>query len=417
MHHVLIGDAAYLQIEDSAPDNHGVGDLHYKRLSIAEDLAYFGQYFLLGHVNSSDATEPGLMMRGKDPELTDYPSLEGFGCCLLARLNSTNDKIRDVEFTSEQRDFPVIGAGFSDIFGIIARGATNIDQLRGHIKDYLVSQGQGAKYPVFLERTGWHYIAKAKIVNPDNEPVVNADVKCVCKVGSSEYFSRTENGYTDENGETSYIEVFPDSSYLRIEYNSKTFDIPIYIDPDGPTNVAVDLGTLEINPFDLSRFNRFLIRGHVSGKLHKHSSSSADTEYWTDISFDVGTYLLGSFTGNTFTAEWDTAIYANPVNDSGSATIVIDVQTKSLVSAQASFIEPASSYALKREYSVSIGSMYNPKTWDIYDITFEIEGEDACMFLESLNYRTYNSAGADWYELLEYDCDEESSLLVTVHGY
>jgi len=417
MHHVLIGDAAYLQIEDSAPDNHGVGDLHDKRLSITEDMAYFGQYYLLGHVNAVDPIEPGLLMRGKDPDLLDYPSLEGFGCALLARLNSTNNKIRDMEFTSDQRDFPVVGASFSDIFGIIAKGAVNIDQLREHIKEYLVSKGQRDKYPVILERLGWRYNARAKILNPDGDPLLGASVKCVAKVGSTEYFTRTEYGSTDDSGETSYIEIFPDSSYLRVEYNGKTYDLPIYADPTQSTNVPVELGELEIDPFDLSRFNVFSIDCIARGKMVLHSSYSPDQEYWVDFDLDIGYLIEGSFTGNTFTAEWDTAIYANPVNCTGNVSITIDPQGKRLISATADFIEPASINATKREYEISIGSISSPERWDENQIYFNIEGESACQFINDLWYRTYNEAGLNWFELIDHECNSESIVRVALGAY
>ncbi len=417
MHHVLVGDDKYLQLENSAPDNHGIGDLHYERQTIVEDIAYFGQYFLLGNVNSADATEPAIMMHGKDPELKDYPSYEGFACCLLARLHATNPKIRDMEFTSQQRDFPVVGASFADLFGIIAKGAVNVDQLREHIREYLKSKGQGDKYPVILERLGWRYIAKATIVNENGDPVKHADVKCVAKVGSTEYFTRTENGYTDANGETSYIEVFPDSSYLRVEYNSQSHDIPIYIDPDGATNVLVELGTVEIQAIDLSRFNGFYINGLVRGKLKTHSTYHPDSEHWTDFDFNTDHGLQGSFSGNTFTAVWDTAMYANPVNCSGTVSITINPKNKSLVSAHTDFVEPASINAKKREYSLSIGSIPVAERWDENLIHFKLEGEQACWFIEQLNYRTYNDEGLDWYELIEFECDENSFIIVTVNAY
>ena len=417
MNHVLVGDATYLQIEDSAPDNHGVGDLHYKRLSIAEDMAYFGQYFLLGHVNSVDPTEPGLMMRGKDPELTDYPSLEGFACCLLARLNSTNAQIRDVEFTSEQRDFPVIGASFSDILGIIARGATTVDQLRGHIKEYLTGKGQSSIYPIFLERIGWHYIASATIHDEDGNPVSGAQIKCVCKNGSTEYFTRSENIQTDNNGYTNYFEAFPDSSLLRVEYNGNTTDIPIYIDPNGPTNVAVDLGTLEINPFDLSRFHRFFINVYVQGKYINHYNYRDDTEHWTGYSSDVGTYILGSFNGNTFTATWDTSMYANPVNNSGTATITLDPENKRLVSAQTDYIDPASGDYYQYSHHIKIGSISNAERWNEHEIWFRLEGEGACFFLHEFYGRTYSVDDFHWYEITEYECDENSVVEVWLTAY
>jgi len=416
MNHVLVGDAVYLQIENSAPDNHGVGDSHYLRTTIAEDMAYFAQYFLIGNVNSADVTEPGLFLRGKDPELTDYPSLEGFAACLLARLNSTATTIRDVENTSVQRDFPVVGAGFPDLFGIIDRGAVNVDQLRDHVKEYLASTGQAAKYPVVLERVGWHYLAKAKIVNENGDPVVNADVKCVCKVGSTEYFTRTENGYTDNQGQTSYIEVFPDSSYLRVEYNGASHDIQIYIDPDGPTHVALDLGELEVSTFDLSQFVYFHIGGCVNAKLLQHQEGHDDTEYWTDLYFNAGSYIKGSFTGNVFTAVWDTAIYANPVNDSGRAEIEINVQSQSLVGVQTDWIDPASGDATKREYSLQVAAIPTIK-WTDLDMTFEITGENTCLFLNGFSYRTYNDPGYYWVEMTDYECNEESFIRVTVYAY
>ncbi len=417
MHHVLVGDDTYLTLENSAPDNHGIGDLHYQRQTIVEDIAYFGQYYLLGNVNAADATEPAMMLIGKDPELKDYPSFEGFACCLLARLNSTRPQIRDMEFASDQRDFPVVGASFSDLFGIIAKGAVNVNQLRDHIKEYLKSKGQGDKYPVILERLGWRYIARATIVNEDGEPVTNADVKCVAKVGGTEYFTRTENGYTDENGETSYIEVFPDSSFLRVEYNDQTHDIPIYVDPDGATNVLVELGKVEIQAMDLSRFIGFNISGLVRGKLKAHSTYHPDSEYWIDFDFDTDHGLRGSFSGNTFSAEWDTSMYANPVNCSGTVTITIDPQNKTLVSARTEFVEPASISAKKREYSVSISSIPDAERWDENIIYFRVEGEMACWFIQELNYRTYNDEELDWYELLEFECNEESFIIVTVNAY
>ena len=417
MNHVLVGDAIYLQIEDSAPDNHGLGDIHYMRTTIAEDMAYFSQYFEIGSVNSTDATEPGLLLKGRDPELNDYPSYEGFACCLLARLNSTNSQIRDVEDLSTQRDVPVVGASFPDLFGIIAQGAVNVNQLRDNIKDYLTAKGQVDKFPVILERLGWRYNAKAKIVNEDGDPVVNATVKCVCKVGSTEYFSRTNNGYTQSNGETSYIEIFPYNSYLRVEYNQKTFDFPIYADPNGATHVPVDLGTLEINSLDLSQFKHYDLRTYVRGKVHTHSTYYPDDEHWTDISFSEGYSLHGSFSGNTFTAVWDTTLYAGSVKSVGTFTIMVDPQSKSMVGALAEFIQPASMGSIAKEYSVTYGPISSAENWDDNRIHFIVEGQAACQIISELNFRTYPDGDDDWYELLEFECNEESVVEITLTTY
>ncbi len=90
MHHMLVGDARYLVIEDLAPTGHGLGQIHADRRTITEDIAYFGQFLLRGGVNSSDPTEPGMLIPGVRPWMADAPSAEGMACCLLARMHSVD---------------------------------------------------------------------------------------------------------------------------------------------------------------------------------------------------------------------------------------------------------------------------------------------------------------------------------------
>ena len=301
MHHMLLSDELYLQLENAAPDNHGIGDIHPGRPSIGEDVAYFSQFLLRGGVGNYDPTEPAFMLQNRHPHVDDFPSVEGLACCLLARLWSTDPTIAKFGDRTVRLPIPTVGASMADLLSLIALGAGTIDELREDVATYLAGRGQSDRLPVILERIGWRYIARARLVDQDGNPLRNVTVRKYAVSNLVEYVPTTEFGITDDDGYLQETYVFPMDSYLRVEHLGQTFDLPIYVDPSRPTNQAVDLGTLTVgNALDLSLAQYGKIELRLYGSFNDTGGQHDD---WITLS-SYG-WLTGSLAGDVFTGAAD----------------------------------------------------------------------------------------------------------------
>jgi hypothetical protein len=254
MHHMLVGDASYLNIEDSVPDNHGLGDIIGNRRCIAEDVAYFSQFLLTSSVGAADPTEPSQLYRRIYPEAVDAPSAEGMGLCLLACLMNTDLTIGDLNNGTDRRAVPTIGLSAGDVLSLISAGATNINQLRATIDTYLTGISKADRLPVLLERIGWRHQAKMRLVDTNGDPIKNTFVRKFAKVGSDEFAPFTSTTLTDDEGKISVTNVFPGKTTLRMELLGDSLDVVIDVDPALPTNQIVDLGDVEVGvPLALER--------------------------------------------------------------------------------------------------------------------------------------------------------------------
>lgn len=245
MNHVLVGDALYLALEDTAPDeNHGIGVAYPGRTTILEDYAYFSQYFLTGSIGSADPTNPRTVLGAMNPATVDIPSVEGFASILLASLNRSNASIVGL-VSKAAENVPVAGVSFGDIASIIARGAPNINVLRSYIEEYLTAKEQDGKLPAIVERIGWTYGATGTVLDASGKPLAGASVEAISKDGSTVYTMPSANKQTSaSDGTFTLPRVFPGKSFIRVTLGTDVFDVPITVDWDKPTTERIALGNL-----------------------------------------------------------------------------------------------------------------------------------------------------------------------------
>ena len=414
MNHVLVGDAIYLQTEDLAPDDpHGLRDLHIGRTTITEDYAYFSEYFLTGKVGGSwDPTEPRSPFSGLNPTTSDFPSLEGFGCALLASLQRTSSTVVDV-VSGTRTDIPVVGASFSDIFGIIALGATNIDLLRQNIQTYLQGKGEADKLPVILHRIGWRYSGKARFVDQDGAPLGKVDVKVLARVaGSPDYVEDKQT--TDSNGEVTLNCFGGIGCYVRIYHDSDSSEV--LLDPSNftkPTTDLLNFGDLVVDtkPMDLSKYIRLnLFVGWLEGTNERKINTLITTEQIYPLTISPNEFS-GSFSANTFISHRETT-------DSGT-TIIEDVH---VTVDPVAFVVTNFVYS-KTSQSATFGSSETVEGYNIpvlgYGETmayFLVGGTETCNHISTLESRYDSYDSGDWIELKNYNCVDVSRIEIKFFG-
>jgi hypothetical protein len=404
MNHILTSDPQYLIIEDAAPDNHGLGDYHEGRTTITEDMAYFSEFLLRGSVGSSDPTEPASMYRSIRPLSVDAPSAEGFGCVLLARLWSADPTIGDINNLSERRPVPTVNLAMSEILSLISLGATNIDQLRADVENYLMGSGKADRLPVILERIGWRYLFYARLVDQNGEPLENVTVRKFTKANGVEYTPHTKFGTTDDDGFITTAHAFPGETTLRLEFQGDSIDVPITIDPSLPTNRMVDLGEIVVgDSLDLSRARSGKIECTVFasdeylGEMH---------HYWRG--FRWVNWGHGVFDGDTFTSSLDET--DNDGNHTISTmSISVDLLSGEVTSFRWSFQwqggpnpNQTSTWEVTGE-GVPMSGFFSNDTGLSY--VAELTGSVVC---SSIN--TLSASNTDWMgnlnQLITYDCDD-----------
>jgi hypothetical protein len=248
MSHVLMGDDAYARLERQGRRTHGLGDYWEGRTDFVEEPAYFSEYaFNVGIAGSINPADPAAMfLKDKTPLTIDFPSVEGFGCLFLASLHRDNPTIK-ARTTGKPEEAPVVQASLGELFEIIGRGATDINQLRAHVEEFLRGRGEADKLPAIAQRIGWSYSVRGRLVNDAGKPVADATVESISKVGSKEYPGGYSSIPTKADGQfTISGDVFPGESWIRVKKDSETTDVPITIDWAHRTNEVVDLGDLKV---------------------------------------------------------------------------------------------------------------------------------------------------------------------------
>jgi hypothetical protein len=235
LNHLLARNANFRTIIDLAPDeNHGVGTLYADRQTITEEYAYYQQFLISDSVNGSDPASGfwlGNLTR-KTPAQWDYPSIEGFGCSLMAAMTRpTADPMFD--FTAKKPKVPTPAGGLTkgEVLAVYAAGASKIDGLANALELRMKEKGQGEAFRVIAERLGWSYRATGHILN-DRLPMSGVTVQPIVKVtvnGVTTTYS-TSAVKTDIIGSYTLPRVFFGNGILRITYGGVTSDVPYSID-------------------------------------------------------------------------------------------------------------------------------------------------------------------------------------------
>lgn len=245
--HVLVGDDTWSTLEGQAPlwdTGHGIRDV-VGRGVVLEDYAYIPEFQLIGSVKGYNLFEPYDIFRNMTPLATDFPSVEGFGAVMLASLARPDDHVRDL-ITGRAVPAPVTNLPWSDLYEIVAQGATDVDALRGQIETRLGADAN--KLPAMLGRCGWTYSIRGRYVDGNGGGASGVTTTAVSRVGDAIY----EGGYTTmpsaADGSFSVVGgVFGGASELRAVKGPDTSYVAIQIDWTKPTSSTVDIGSLTVS--------------------------------------------------------------------------------------------------------------------------------------------------------------------------
>jgi len=327
--HLLVGDdvQSVLEGQGSFFSEHWLGK-YVGRDYLQEEYAYFIQHFLAGEAIGSPLEEPFDIFRGDTPLNKDFPGLEGFGAVMLHNLVRTKPTMRDV-ISGISESVPSIGMPYSRAFEIVAKGATNVNQLRRYILEALTPE-EAAKFSVLMFRSGWRYMVEGRIVDDKGNPIVGATVEPLVKWGNEAY--RLPSAYhatTDGQGRFRLWVMFPGDSYLRIKSASmaKPIDVSISVDWDLPTNQTVSLGDIPLVPS--LRSTRYMAVSLLAFGDAEHCFKQGDPPSWECSTFKayVSTPLISWYpemgnvpivwSGNTFSGSVTVSVQSMPPSPGG----------------------------------------------------------------------------------------------------
>jgi hypothetical protein len=334
--HALLGDAKYNELYDRFPSDfwggavaHDFGSYRAGRKEILEDYPYISIFLTTGDLDQYDLTSVSKtnnvrdMTDAADPAAVDYPSHEAFGAAMLASLRRTSDTMYTFSKVKgwETAKVPVIGAPWSDVLGILARGPLDPNELRVYIQDYLDSRGSEHrfKFPAMMEPLGWSYNGAGNVVDENGKAVAGVSVQPVSQDGAREYrlFASTATG---SDGKFRLPRIFPGNNLLRMFYNSgkDSMDFPVAVDWEKPTNVTLSLGTFTLGESPNTRLLSLSITQEI-----KLSDDLVIAKVKTDITAEVTGYGLQPNSIQT-TAGLDVAA-GKPVSVKISATSKVEV--------------------------------------------------------------------------------------------
>jgi hypothetical protein len=260
MCHALLGYTRYNEMYNRFPTDfwgsavqHDLGSYRAGRKEILEDYPYISMLLVIGDVDNYDLTSIAKynnvrdMCDAADPALKDYPSHEAFGAAMLASLRRTSDTVYTFSNVKgwETARVPVVGAPWSAVLGILAKGPRDPNELRTMISDYLSGRGteDAFKLPAMMEPLGWSYNGKGRVLDDKGKPVAGAHVQPISQDGSSEYRLPVSTA-ADSSGYFFLPRLFPGSNILRVFFNADkdSLDFPYTVEWDKPTNEQIDLG-------------------------------------------------------------------------------------------------------------------------------------------------------------------------------
>lgn len=308
MSHVLVGDATYRYIALQAVEPHDLGNIRVDRPMI-EEFAFWTETVLNNHLfRGYGIKDPLPSLNGRGAHLTpmtaDFPSVEGFGCGLLLRLWMTSTAITTLEGAET---IPVAGLSDTDIYDMFGLGPWDLNDLYGMIKAKLALRQKADVLPAIMERCGWSYHGYGTIVDGHGAPIAGATVQALSKVASAgtEFLAPQKPVITDALGKFSLGRVFPGDNYVRVTIGGKAYDVSLpTVDPEGPTNEEVNLGTLvvqsnipiitSVTPGQAEVYSYVDIKGRNFGRYHSTSTiyigdvnANGNVVDWSDTLINV----------------------------------------------------------------------------------------------------------------------------------
>ncbi|MFH1144943.1 MAG: hypothetical protein V1774_10410 [Candidatus Eisenbacteria bacterium] len=254
MSHVFLGDNGFEALSQQLREVHQFGDAHPER-PMLEEYAQFVDYFKNGYVSGSiSPDQPFRALRthhpSATPQNTDWPSMEGYPTCLLARLQTESNTITGQSGGSEE--IPAVNWSFSQLLGLLfSAKPLTVNQLRPEIALALEQQGEEDRLAPILERTGWSYHGHGTIRDARGHPVQGAWVRSKCKVPSEGpdqvYYAPLAPAETNASGAFQLVRLFPGENWLEVVVEDVTYEFPIEVDANRSTMDDVDLGMFTVD--------------------------------------------------------------------------------------------------------------------------------------------------------------------------
>ncbi len=227
-HHVLL-EGDYVKFSWNSRPGHKIGTPG-ALAELVEDMAYLGEYYLNGNVNSTNP-KWGSTLAGngaRNPRTTDFRDLEGMGIAVFAA--HIRDENRITDFAGRMRQVPVISGAqiekFRDCYEIVAQGTDDILELVDKLESVLATKySQAAALPAMLQPLGWSHHVKFRVVDGSGNGVPNVEARAVCKTAQGEFFLPRRGTPTGNDGWYTLEEFFPIKSTLRVYSGSDSFDV------------------------------------------------------------------------------------------------------------------------------------------------------------------------------------------------
>jgi len=289
MTHMLVGHDTYdvLQTRGGCirANCHGI-QVDIGRDNLVEDYAYFIEWYLTGVGGNMVLEHPYNFFRATEqirPTNIDIPSLEGFAAHMLAGLRSEATTMYNHERIF--KEVAPIGLSWSRIFDIISAGALTVEDLRDSCEAALSGDAREA-FLIYLNRIGWSYRVKGRLVDDTGAPIEGALVRTIKRIGDTVYAGSSTRVPSKADGSFFQTgDVYGGASMLEVTLETGVvMEVPIEIKWSEPTNEQVDLGTLEVA--ETSALNAVFAGTHTSGQAFPPG-------FQIDLSCNLAINILG----------------------------------------------------------------------------------------------------------------------------
>lgn len=268
--HAILGDDQFNALLAQSKGNHDLGLVQSGR-NMVEEWSHFSDYcmnikigrtginkigYIIEEMNSLFKNKQNEKFKGPldsyNPRTLDWPSIEGFSTGLFSRLHSKETEIESHTKYGEKNDIPVIGLSYNQLYEILCKKPMNVNDLLKEINNYIKNEEDNKKLTVVMERCGWSYNTKLKILDKSGKPLKNAKVENICKINKDNSFV-SDWSISDDNGFVNLARLFPRASVIRVSYNKNGAiyddieDFDINIDYTQATNKSVSLNDISVS--------------------------------------------------------------------------------------------------------------------------------------------------------------------------
>lgn len=185
---------------------------------------------------------------------------------------------------------PALSLTAADVFDMIAQyKPLTVDALREAADLYLGVGQPNDALPALLERTGWSYHARGRLVDAQGQGLAGASVQAVCKSLSQcrEYLAPLTPATTDAQGYFELDRLFPGRSTLRVTVGPSTKELNVHAEPTAPTTARIELDPIVWS--SIPSFGRLVIQieairdwNRIVGGDITPSSTIVDDLRWLD---------------------------------------------------------------------------------------------------------------------------------------